>query len=278
MNNDEKVKKTSKAAKIIIIGYLGVFPFVILVVFGFYLYNRFFTVSYDGSMHSKEEFIKYVDNLDIGKDYKLNLKGKYEIVSDTILKDKENHKYRKMDVKIKSEGFTFSVYSGYICYRWAGGIESKGRCNAKHYELYNNYNIVAHDYYFKKFNDSLGYNENFCGSIAVNCKQLDQRNYIIKNNQDLSELFGYFEKLYSYLKSIKYPFVSYSGSHNVKFDGYKQDLYIAWKFLDNNYALELSLYNLTDGRVSYDNEMIKDINALKDKINNFINYNLIDLK
>jgi len=205
---------------------------------------------YNGELHEYGDFINYVDNLECDfndKKYSCNLKNKYEKVSDVIDFDEENQETRTITFKIKGTDLIFSVKSYLQC---TSGIDDG--CFKYTYQLSDNFQNAAFDYYITEYNKIIGYDNKYCDRLENSCIN---GTFNIKSYVDLEYVINYMNGFIDYANNIDFKFISEYESFNINFEKISESgsyyrLYLFFDIVNDKYTYKFKdEYMPADGNI-----------------------------
>lgn len=153
-----------------------------------------------GTVHEYEEFIDYVDYKDCEYSVLCGLKDKYDVISDEEGTDKAGREKRTLTLKIKNTDLTFTVTSASVC---TGSIDAS--CFEHTYELIDDYNLKASEYYLAEVKKSLNYNDELCDTTYanINCNYA----FNIKTQEELNLIIKYMNQFLDIANSLDFKFI-----------------------------------------------------------------------
>lgn len=230
----------------IISSIILIFYVIIFIRIGRYLSSdEYYESIKDQYVHEYDDFINYVETKTCGKS-SCNLSGNYEVVKQEDGRDGANKETRTITFKIKNTDLTFSVKSSRTCL--------KDMCFKKWYELTDDYNKKATEYYFDQYNKSIGYNNEYC-YMFDDKDECNSSNLNVKNNEELEFVINYINGFVDYKNtldikfgsyfSIYFPKIKFTNEYNGEIYNYYYHLYVDVDLVDNKYTLDFNEYECT---------------------------------
>ncbi|MBR3116924.1 MAG: hypothetical protein IKF36_03510 [Bacilli bacterium] len=255
MNIENNYNKKNKMNRVIMI--IGIIlSTIVLLITVFIIGNTFFFKTHFGSMHSKEEFIDFIDNSTItvnNKELPTNLKGKYTIVDEKVNKDYEGNDVKEITININNTDLNINVYSGSVCIKRIS-LEGKN-CRSYKYKLYfGHFNDEVMNYYIDNYNRISNY-------------KLNKDNfYHINSKNDLDQVINGIDGFFQYLNKLDYRFIDESKGFVLYFTS------------DNNINGRISISYDIDNNSNFKPYIKRFEYAIDDKAKIFDNIEINDLK
>lgn len=181
--------------------------------------------------HSYNEMLRYVNNLKCtnvsGVDFSCNLKGNCEVISDESTGDDEGREIRTLTFQVNNTGLTFDVTSAY-----KPSVVLDGSNLQSSYQLFDNFEDRAFEYYIDEYSRSVGYNyelnNEFLGETVRSVFDIETQN-------DLDFALGYIDGFLGYVNGIDIKFISGRGVFTLYFPAREDSLHISWDYKNGEY-------------------------------------------